>query len=76
MQANTLVSVYTFLEPSARSIAQEASYHDSPIWEGAEKIGYFNHYHTAPLVLRMHFLDYRGLYNEYQTFSYIDGRAS
>lgn len=49
MQFNSAVSVYTFLEKNARSIAQEASINKSPLFDYAHDIGYFNHYHLGNL---------------------------
>ena len=47
MNYNTAVSVYTYYESSARSIAQVAGGHMSPIHDYAHKSGYFNHYHLG-----------------------------
>lgn len=49
MAANTSVSVYTYYESNARSIAQEAGNHKSPIWERHHDYGYFDHYHLGNL---------------------------
>lgn len=46
MAANTSVSVYTYYEKNARSIAQQAENDKSPILERATEMGYFDHYHT------------------------------
>ena len=49
MAANTVVSVYTYYEKNARSIAQQAGNNMSPIWERHHKFGYFDHYHLGNL---------------------------
>jgi len=47
MRANTVVSVYTYTDASARGIAQEAGNFMSPIWDYRHKSGYLNHYHLG-----------------------------
>lgn len=49
MAANTTVSVYTYYESNARSIAQQAGNNMSPIWERHHNNGYFDHYHLGNL---------------------------
>lgn len=52
MAANTIVSVYTYYETNARSIAQQAGNNMSPIWERHHAYGYFDHYHLGNLSAR------------------------
>lgn len=52
MAANTAVSVYTYYEYNARSIAQQAGNNMSPIWERHHAYGYFDHYHLGNLSIR------------------------
>lgn len=49
MAANTVVSVYTFYETNARSVAQQAGNNMSPLWERHHAYGYFDHYHLGNL---------------------------
>ena len=49
MAENTELSVYTYYESNARSIAQQAGNNMSPIWEKHHKYGYFDHYHLGNL---------------------------
>ncbi|MDR3293033.1 MAG: hypothetical protein LBT20_02895, partial [Clostridiales bacterium] len=41
------ISVYTYHDYNARSIAQQAGQNFSPIHDFATKSGYFNHYHMG-----------------------------
>ncbi|MFQ6724077.1 MAG: hypothetical protein ACLRFE_01910 [Clostridia bacterium] len=52
MAANTSVSVYTYYETNARSVAQQAGNNMSPIWERHHDYGYFDHYHLGNLSAR------------------------
>ena len=48
MSYNNRVSVYTYYEYNARSIAQEASHNKFPIHHDAHRSGYYDHYHVSP----------------------------
>lgn len=46
---NSAVSVYTFDDDKARSVAQEAGNNESPVWDRHHKPGYFDHYHRGDI---------------------------
>lgn len=52
MATNTIVSVYTYHEYNARSVAQQAGDNMSPIWERHHAYGYFDHYHLGNLSVK------------------------